>query len=567
MFPQEAFYSSILETNDGTILTGTLRNGLYYYNPKKNIYGKIKIYKNHKDLLTENRIDYLYESLDHHLWIATEYGLYKTNFDTKKVEIFTTDTGLPSNLIYTLIQDSLRRIWVTTSKGLVLLNENGNILQSFTKNNGLLGDQFNYSSIFKDKDNYIYAGDMKGMIRFNPSEVKDDNFNPSVYITNISVFNTSLAIDKNNGPLFQSLTTTDEITLPHNKSTLSIDFAALSFESADNIQYAYQLEGLDQDCNYIKKKHSVYFTNLPYGNYIFKVRTTNNSGIWQKNERKLRINILPPIWKTTWAHTLYIALFFASLTSTIVYYKKRLIKKHTRKMELYSIQKNQELAKAKIDFFTTVVHEIRTPLTLIKAPLEKIINQIILYPTIQKYILTIERNTERLILLSDELLNFQKTEINNFKLKLEAMDIAPILRNIINLFEEIAQTKNINIHFSSQQNQVITYIDEEAFTKIVSNLINNAIKYAENEIFVELSSNLNNKNINIRFKNDGKKISPEMSEKIFEPFFRLDSAKKQPGIGIGLALSRSLAILHNGTLTFEASDDQFNIFVLTLPKA
>lgn len=240
-------------------------------------------------------------------------------------------------------------------------------------------------------------------------------------------------------------------------------------------------------------------------------------------------------------------------------------------MERYTIQKEKELVQSKIDFFTHVVHEIRTPLTLIKAPLEKIIHQIEHFPTIKKYVLTMQRNTERMIVLSDELLNFQRTEIGGFELSLQAMDITVLLKEIIAFFEETASSKNISMKYSIPKNSVIAHIDQEAFTKIISNLINNAIKYAHNMIFIEMRTLQNydsNKNeVSILFKNDGKKISDEMSERIFEPFFRLDAAKTQSGIGIGLALSRSLSTLHNGTLIFDPTDENLNIFVLTLPLA
>ncbi|WP_447639984.1 MULTISPECIES: ligand-binding sensor domain-containing protein [Chitinophagaceae] len=569
-FPAHAFYSSILETEDGTIWAGTFQHGLHYTNPKRNIYGELKIFKNKKNLLTENRITYLYQSHDNHLWIATENGLYSVSVPTMQVVEYSAANGLPSNLIYTVTQDQLDRFWITSSKGLILLNANGKLLRTFTQTNGLLGDQFNYSSVLNNSDGYIYYGSLKGLIRFNPLTLKQDNYVPPLYITNFSVLNQPLTV-QSKGYLTQSLLITRQITLPYNQSTFNIDFAALNYESPDNVQYAYILEGLDENWNLIKNNRSVYFTNLPYGKYVFKVHSTNSSGLWQNNEYSLSIIITPPFWKTGWAYLLYFLLGAGIVIYAIASYRNYFYNKHKRDLERYTIQKEKELIQSKIDFFTNVVHEIRTPLTLIKAPLEKIVNQIEQLPNIRKYVLTMQRNTERMILLSDELLNFQRTEINGFELKLRPINIAPLLAEIIEQFEYAASIKNITIKTHLLNESIMAALDKEAFVKIVSNLINNAIKYANSLLVIETatftlpSNDMHGRQLHILFKNDGKKITDDLTEKIFEPFYRLESVKPQPGMGLGLALARSLAILQKGTLTFVPTDDVFNIFLLTLP--
>lgn len=571
-FPAHSFYLSVLETKDGTLWASTFQDGLYYYNPQKGIHGQLKIFKNKRDILSDNRgVTYLFQSYDDELWIATEDGLYNVTLSTMQVREFNTQTGFPSNLIYTIQQDQRNRYWITTSKGLVLLNEKNQLLRVFTQNDGLLGDQFNYNSAFMSQNGNLYYGSLKGMIRFDPMSLQTNSYVPPIYITNFSVFNKPLAINTDKGLLKQSLLFTKIITLPYDQSTFSIDFAAINYESPTNVQYAYILEGLDKEWNYIKNNRSVYFTKLPHGKYTFKVRSTNNSGTWQNNEKTITIIITPPFWKTPWAYLWYILTGVAILFVSISYYRNYFHQKNKRTLELYALQKDKELIKSKIDFFTHIVHEIRTPLTLVKAPLEKIIDQIEYYPSIQKYILTMQRNTERIVFLSEELLHFQRLETNGFELNIQPADIFQLLTDCIDNFEYTLQSKNLRIEKHIPKVELKGQIDKEIFNKIVGNLMSNATKYALRTIIIKAkvvfvqSSAGKTRELHIIFENDGLKVPKEMAERIFDPFFRMDASKPQPGIGIGLSLARSLAILHKGALQFVPTEDDFNHFKLTLP--
>ncbi|WP_300602141.1 two-component regulator propeller domain-containing protein [Niabella sp.] len=563
-FPRGGFYSSILETTDGTIWAGTFQDGLHYYNPRKNIFGRLQVLQQHKDRLSENRITFIHESSGKDLWIATEDGLYMINPASQKVTIYTTATGLPSNLVYTIIEDDLHRHWITTSKGLVLLDQHNRVLRTFTKTSGLLGDQFNYSSAFKAPDGHIYYGSVKGMISFNPSELVPDNYTPPVYITNFSVFNVPLTISQQQGALSQSLLITRHITLTHTQSTFNIDFAAINFTAPDNVEYAYKLEGLDKDWNYIKTNRSVYFTNLPHGEYVFKVRSTNNSGRWQNNERELRITVLPPLWKTPLAYLVYCLLLITTGYLIIKTYRENLANRQKRRMQLYAMQKEKELVESKIDFFTKVAHEIRTPLTLIKAPLEKISGQITKTPQTEKYLNSMHKNTERLLELTNQLLDFRKIEEKQLSLNFTKTNIPQLLTDIWNSFQPTAENKNIDFRIMLPPGTFDAFVDQDAFTKIISNLLNNALKYGKKQVVTELTGPGPDKHFKITICNDGDPIPFADQQRIFELFFRSKPAASITGTGIGLYLASSLTELHQGSIRL-VNDEKRVCFELIFP--
>ncbi|MBO9618071.1 MAG: histidine kinase [Niabella sp.] len=563
-FPKSSFYSSILETSDGTIWAGTFQDGLRFYNPKQNICGQLRLLRRQRNLLAENRITFLRESKRGGLWVATENGLFYLNLNDKSTTGYSITNGLPSNLIYTVTEDDQDRIWVTTSKGLALIEKDLKTIRTFTQSTGLPGEQFNYSSVFKAADGSMYMGTVKGLIRFQPDQVRDDNYVPPLYITNFSVFNTPLNIDPNGGPLKKSLQITDTLRLPYNASTFNIDFAAINYTSPDNVKYAYKLVGLDKNWNYIKTNRSVYFTNLPHGTYLFKVRSTNSSDVWQPNERTLTIIITPPLWETTGAYLLYTLLLLLLLSGAIVFYRNYMHHKQLRKMQLYAIQKEKELIESKIDFFTKVAHEIRTPLTLIKAPLEKITKLITKTPQTEKYLTSMNRNTERLLELTNQLLDFRKIESQQLSLNFIETSVPQLITDIWNRFQATAENKNIEFSLKVPEGSFTAFIDKDAFTKIVSNLLDNAIKYGSSLVRTELSEPDRSGHFELRVSNDGTPIAPEEQQQIFELFFRSKLTEAISGTGIGLALAQSLTHLHQGRLSLASSENLIS-FELRIP--
>lgn len=560
-FPANTFFSCITEDNKGNIWVGTFKNGVYFYNPSLRIYGKIKIMRHNRDRLSENRITNLFIDHSQNLLISTEDGLYSVNTQTFQTRLYHTGNLLPSNLVYSTIEDSHHTLWISTSKGLVRLDKGNHRSRTFTTANGLLSNQFNYSSAFRDSEGLMYFGSVKGLVRFDPDNISAEKHNPPLYFTNLQINNKDVAIGSQ-GPLKASLLHTEKITLHHNQSSISLDFAALSFTAPRNIEYAYKLEGLDNEWNYIKTNRRVYFTNLSPGSYHFKVKCSDGDGYWYPNEKTLFIEILPPWWRTRWAYAVYALCVALGIYGIVIFYHQRHSEKQQRKMELFERIKEKEIYEAKIDFFTKIAHEIRTPLTLIKAPLEKLMRRPAPDRQQEKYLKVMNKNTDRLLNLTSQLLDFRRVEAGAFVLSLEKRNVNEIVKSILNNFIPLAENKSIRLDLSAEGNYYCK-LDEEATTKIISNLVDNAIKYCHQTVNISIYSSESHF-VNIQVANDGPLVPGEVRDKIFLPFFRSKKTNKITGAGIGLALSRSLAELQGGNLTMRVHNDK-NIFVLILP--
>ncbi len=565
-FPEHIFYTTLFEDSRGTIWAGTWRDGLYYVNPKTGEHGTFTHDAGNSHSIGSNRVNRIFEDSKGTLWVATEGGLCRLHAPDGTFKRYGTTHGLPSNLILAILEDADNKLWVTTSKGLVRFDTATEKIKVFTQANGLLSDQFNYNSAYKDPDGTLYFGSVKGLVRFNPANYVENTFQPPVYITGLQVYNRELEINKEGSPLRQSITFTDDIELKYNQSSFSIDFAALSFVSPGMTEYAYKMEGLDKEWTHIRTNRKAYFTKLPPGDYLFRVNVADNGGGFKGRETTLHITILPPFWASIPAYLLYAALVLAVTWYIIRSYHRRIREKNKRKLELIRHRKEEELYRAKIDFFTNVTHEIRTPLTLIKAPLEKVMKQADELPVVKRHLQTMERNTERLLELTNQLLDFRKTEVTGYQLTFAPISINELLKENCRNFKWVAAQKNIRLKLDLPAASCVASVDKEAVTQIISNLLTNGLKYAERTIHISLSEQSpGDSTCTILIKNDGYLIPTEMREKIFETFVRLKATGNQPGSGLGLALARSLAQLHNGSLRLGMPDNDMNVFVLTLP--
>ncbi len=565
--PLYNWYSSLLKDDKGIIWAGTYGNGVNYYNTKTGKAGNYRYEARNKNSLCSDRVNSIFQDSRKNLWFATEGGLCRLEPQLQNFKRYTTSNGLPTNFILSLLEDANANLWISTSKGLVCFNaKTEQVINVYTKANGLLNDQFNFSSAFKDYNNRMYFGSVKGLISFHPGELSKNSFAPVVYITGFQVNNKELVIAENKSPLKKSITYTDKIQLTYNQSTFSIDFASLSYSAPEMSEYAYKMEGLGTDWTFLKKNRKVYFTELAPGNYTFKVKAANGNGEWSGPETVLIIEILPPWWASPIAYALYGLLAVCIIYFSFRMYHQRLKEKNRRKIEQLEVLKEKELYEAKMNFFTDVAHEIKTPLTLIKGPLEKVIKKAGDNPEIKDSLRIMEKNTVRLVDLTNQLLDFRQTEIKGFSLNFVQTNISELLEDTYLSFKPLAEQKDIIFTINPLPSAVLALVDVEAFTKILVNLFSNAVKYAKTKVAVcLLPVKTGDTLFTIEIKNDGYLIPYNMKEKIFEPFFRLKETEKQKGTGIGLALSRSLAQLQKGVLDLKEQEGDMNIFFITMP--
>ncbi|MCD8268083.1 MAG: hypothetical protein LUD46_06195 [Parabacteroides sp.] len=359
----------IYEDSDGNIWAATA-NGIFQYIRSEDKVEHYRADNNKSQTIGSNNTTSIFEDSKNRIWVTTDNGLSLFNKETRSFNRITTEDGLPSNIIYRIVEDSGHFFWLSTANGLVKFNPDTYVMRTFAYTDGLHETQFNYSSSYQAPDGTIYMGTINGMLSFNPSRFKEDTFSPPVYITAINVPDNE--VDQLNY-ITTSIENTETLKFPYDASTFTLSYIALSYTSPDAIRYSYKLEGVDKDWIYMNQNKDVTFANLSPGEYTFKVKSTNSSGIWQDNEQALHIVITPPFWATRWAFFLYAVIICILIVLFYNYKKAKLEEKHRVNRDLFESKKEKELYDAKIQFFTFITHEIRTPLTLIKAPLEKIL--------------------------------------------------------------------------------------------------------------------------------------------------------------------------------------------------
>ncbi|RFZ84826.1 histidine kinase [Mucilaginibacter terrenus] len=562
--PTTAFYTSIMEDSAGNIWVGSYREGLFYYNSKIRKSQHYIYNVNDSHSISSNKVNRIFEDSSGEIWVATENGLCKYDKTRKNFLSISIQNGLPSNVIYTMLEDDERNLWISTSKGLVKRDSHTGNLKTYTKADGLLSDQFNYNSGYKDSIGNLYFGCVKGMIKFNPANFVTNTYKPPVYITGFQVNNQEIEIKKGS-PLSRSVSFTDTVELQYNQSSFSIDFAALSYTSPQTAGYAYKMAGLDKDWVYLSTNRKVYFTRLSTGTYHFKVKATNSSGLWSQYNASLTIIIDPPYWASIYAWLIYGVLIASGIYILVRNYHRAVNEKNRRKIDLLENEKEKELYHAKITFFTHIAHEIRTPLTLIKGPMEKVMHKVALFPDVKKNLTIMERNIDRLLTLTNQLLDFRKTETHGFSLNFVKTDITEFIKDVLLRFRPTIEHKKLQVKNTLPHHSFYAYVDTEALNKILSNLVDNSLKYAVSKVSISLTPSEDDNTFTILVKNDGPLVPFEMKDKIFETFYRMKEAEKQSGTGIGLPLSRYLAELHKGSLNLMLSEDNMNTVALVLP--
>ena len=553
----------IMEARDGTIWLATMGNGVWKCDPKNNSYKNYSYKEGVDNSLSSNSVSSIMQDSKGNIWFSTDRGgICRYNEAQDNFTTFSIEDGLPDDVAYNILEDDAGNLWFGTNKGLVKFNpENGDV-RVFTNKDGLLGNQFNYQSALKAQDGRFYFGGVDGLIAFDPAVQEKEKPLPPVYISKFSIYNKEVTVHTPDSPLKQCIVHTDEIVLPYDQANISFDVALLSYSTAESNQYYYRMEPLDRDWVRAASNQNISYAKLPPGKYTFRVQATHGSKS-ESSTRSLSIIILPPWWQSIIAYIVYTVCIILIVVGTILWYKRRKEKQLEERQKLFEIEKEKELYESKVDFFTEIAHEVRTPLTLINGPLEAIEEMEIQEPKMKKYISVMVQNTKRLLELTGQLLDFQKIGANKLTMKFESVDITELLAGIVARFEVTFSLNRKELQLKSTEEQVWAAVDKEAITKILSNLLNNALKYASQNVLVELEKGEDS--FTIRVTSDGNKIPAEVSQYIFEPFYQVDRKEKpRNGVGIGLSLARSLASLHKGTIYLDTRQEN-NMFVLTIP--
>lgn len=556
----------INEDSKGNLWFGSHVSGLFRLSPSGK-WTKFTHNNNDPTSISSNNVNTIYHDARKRIWVGTEGGgISLFNVDKQSFEYSITEAnGLPSNIIYAILDDTDGNIWVSTGGGLAKIDPSTKKIRTFNYAESLQKIRYNLNCALRSSDNLFYFGGTNGFTVFDPRQITENVHVPQVVFTGFQIWNKEIKPDSDASPLHTSIDNTPEITLNHDQSAFSLDFVALSYLSPGSNQYAYMLEGFDTDWNYVGNNNKAYYMNIPAGKYVFKVKASNNDGVWNETGRTITIIVKPSFWLSNLMIFVYLLLAGVLIAYIVKEYKHRLEKRNEEKLYKFHAQKEKEIYESKINFFTNIAHEIRTPLSLIVAPLEATKQLVGKEPKIKDNLDIIDNNANRLIDLVNQLLDFRKVEEEMFKFNFQMQNIAEIVQKVYDQYVSTAHLKGIKMQLKMADGEISCKVDKESVYKILSNLLSNAIKHARNEITVALGTH--DDAVSIAVTDDGIGIDAEYLDKIFEPFYQIENKENivKSGSGLGLSLSKSLATKHGGQILVKSGQGKGSTFTLLIP--
>ncbi len=538
----------IYQDKKGLLWIGTNEGGAFCYNQEQKTFERFSSDPNDSKTLSGNKIMDFREDGTGTLWIIANSILNKFDRENKKFIRMSERDGFPINA-YSLMDDDSGNLWINTKPaGTIKYNPITKGLRFFT--------DIELGVPFKMKSGELYFITISALktklrlVRVNPDSLKNNSFIPPIVITEFRKFEKHFPFGK-------------EIKLSYDENFISFEFSALSYISPERNQYAYKMEGIDKDWVYSGTSRFASYPNLDPGEYTFRVKGSNNDGVWNEAGTSIAIIISPPWWKTWWAYTLYTGFFLFALYGIRHYEMSRLSLKNQIKTERAVLKEREEADKMKSRFFANISHEFRTPLTLILGPAEKIISD-----TSDDHIKDaniIKRNSRRLLQLINQLLDLSRLEAGKLSLEASKGNIVSFVKGVALSFESLAESKDITLKLLPEKEFIELYFDKEKMMKILTNIIYNAFKFTSEEGNIIVSAKETRQNtVEIKIKDTGIGIAQEKIPKLFDRFYQVDSShtREYEGTGIGLALTKELVELHHGRISVESEKDSPDKFGL-----
>ena len=563
--------SYLLEDKEGMIWIGTYK-GLAVLNPQTDNFIN---YKKQNNLLPGYVVYSLLENSNGEIWAGTSEGLVCLNKDRLTPVLFTTADGLPSDIICGLAEDEKKNIWISTHQGISKLNPPEKKFINYYAGDGLQGNEFTRTAVFKDKRGKIFFGGTNGVTAFYPQDITEIKKEMNVLITGFHVANRPVKKgDKsgNNVITDTAVMDTEQFTLAYNENTFSIDFSVLEFSNPDRISYQYKIKELgDEWISTQPGTNRVTYSSLKPGKYTFSVQARDHNNF--SNIRTVTIAITPPWYQTWWAKVIWGCLGALLIYALTMYILSRI----RHRQEVMRQKHMEQINEAKLQFFINISHEIRTPMTLIISPLEKLLAE---HSEKQPVYLMIYRNAQRILRLINQLMDIRKLDKGQMHLKFRETDIVGFINDLMQTFNYQAQKKNITFTFEKElegADSLKVWIDLNNFDKVLMNVLSNAFKYTHEGGNIEVSLKTGHNDayrsalkdyFEIDITDNGIGIDKNKIEQIFERFYQIDNDMTQSnfGTGIGLHLSRSLVELHHGIIKAENREDgQGTRFVIRLP--
>jgi len=544
----------------------TTGNGIWRYSPLSDQW---RCFTDASGQNARNVVNALAIDAKERLWAASQDGLllYDASTDAfREVCLF----GQSRTEVKSLLSDH-DRLWIGSSEGLLCFQPDAaqHPLQVYTSGDGLTSIDFLPNAAYQASDGRLYFGTSQGINAFYPHQVRVNQLAPPVVFTGLELYNQAVPVGSELLP--HDLNQLPQLELDYRQNVIAISYAALSYFLPEQNQYAYRLEGFDPDSAwiYVGNQSKAVYTHLTPGQYTFHVRASNNDGHWGA-ERQLRIVVHPPFYWNTFARVLYLLLALAAIFCLNRYLLRRSNREHARRIRELNEENERQLNQSRIHFFTVIAHEIRTPVSLITAPLQKALQRAESLPAEVRHNLAIvERNSQRLLQLVNQLLDYRKYQESSAYSQFRVTPLAELLRGIIERFEPTLQGSNIQIQTQLPPDDFAPCLDPEAITKMVSNLLNNARKFTHSRIALICQPPAEGQDtFTLTIRDDGPGIAPSLQQRIFEPFYQGAENQANPGTGIGLSIVQRVVEHHQGTIRVESQTQSpsYSSFIVTLPS-
>ena len=509
--------------------------------------------------LASNAVRYIYKDSARNLWISTDEGLFKLNLGNLEMVSYAGRRELLDNRVACMAEDAQGNLWMGTYKGLYKYTPHHDSFIHIAGMKNWKNAQFNYHACAQDRS-FIYMGFTKGLIYFNPSDIRQFSHDNPVCFQ---------ALDFPDHPE-ESFHWHDKggktITLPYNRNFFTIRFSTAKMLAPEEIQYTCHMEGFEQNWQDLGNKQQVSYTNVPPGEYVFYVKSSNRSGRWNTEAATLRLIITPPWWRTGWAWCLWMTLIAGVLFSVFWFYRHELNIKHLVRLKEIEKETARNINEAKLRFYTNVVHELRTPIFLITAPLEELMSENKRTVSVPKsYLSSMYRNAMKLTKLITRMIDLRKLEQGKLQLVLHSQNIVSFCKDLVPDYEALCQQKNIIFHFLPEKTLIKAAFDAEKLEIVLSNLVSNAFKYTPEGGKVVLSIHETAHEVVFEVEDNGIGIPKDLQDKVFDRFFQVDPASTSTGDGIGLSFVKHLVELHGGTVRVKSEPGKGATFSFTLP--
>lgn len=525
--------------------------------------------------LSSNVVNAIYEDTKGTLWVSTWAGLNKFDYEKGTFETFRKNDGLADNVVNGILEDERGKFWISTNQGISEFDPESRSFKNYNTADGLQEQEFVRGAYLKSQSGEFFFGGVNGFNSFYPGEVKENPHIPPVYITNFWIYNEEVRPGAKGSVLAQNIIDTKEITLTYHQNEFSFEFAALNYSQAFKNSYSYMLEGYDEHWHEAGTQRTASYTKVPHGDYVFRVKASNNDGLWNEEGASLRIIVTPPWWATWWAYAVYVCIGIGLLLwyRQVLIYRERL--KSDLRLEHMELTKMQEMDAMKSNFFANISHEFRTPLTLMLSPLKSMYSGAFRGDVRKQYGVMI-RSGERLLRLINQLLDLSKLGSGSMKLEASRTDVVEFLKPIAASFSSYATQKKLSYSYNHPNAPLEAYIDHDKIEKIVTNLLSNAFKFTiEGEISLNVSrismemtdSDVGGEFVQITVKDCGVGIPREHLQSVFDRFYQadVDHHGDQEGTGIGLSLTRELVELHRGRISVKSTLGEGSCFKVLIP--